>query len=239
MSGAVLYIKDNMKIDSAKVEIFVGSLNVCSLIGSLLSEKTSDFWDHCFSAVVPSVIIAARVIIMLEFPGWLVVKDRIDQAKAVLMKTSHSHESELRLAEIVKAHEESKKNNTKGVWKGILRPTPAVHRMLVGAIGINFFMQASGNDAVIYYTPHGFKDAGIHNMKSLFRVNVIMGLSKTIFVFISPVFLDRFGWRPLLFIGTTGVAMSLAVLRAASKVIENYMSRAQVGSRDKALGNYK
>ncbi|KAJ0842887.1 putative major facilitator, sugar transporter, MFS transporter superfamily [Helianthus annuus] len=43
MSGAVLFIKDNLKISSTQVENLVGSLNVCSLIGSFASGKTSDW----------------------------------------------------------------------------------------------------------------------------------------------------------------------------------------------------
>ncbi|XP_031258394.1 probable polyol transporter 6 [Pistacia vera] len=317
MSGAVLYIKDYMKINSVKVEILVGSLNVCSLIGSLLSGKTSDLIGRRYTivlaamtflvgaivmglapnygillagrllagvavgyalmiaplytseiappskrgfltslpeffivmgillgyivnyilsdlppninwrlmlgiAALPSVIILFGVIIMPESPRWLVGKDRIDQAREVLIKISDSpQEAEFRLEEIVKVHKESKNKNTKGVWKEILIPTPAVRRMLVAAIGINFFMQASGNDAVIYYTPQVLKAAGIHNKKFMFGVNVIMGLSKTGFVLISAIFLDRFGRQPLLFIGTTGMVVSLAVLGAGSKVLEN------------------
>ncbi|KAK2645683.1 hypothetical protein Ddye_020878 [Dipteronia dyeriana] len=43
MSGAVLFIRENLKITSIQVEILVGTLNVCSLIGSLASGKTSDY----------------------------------------------------------------------------------------------------------------------------------------------------------------------------------------------------
>ena len=44
--------------------------------------------------------------------------------------------------------------NGQGVWKDLLvSPSRPIRRMLVASIGINFFMQASGNDAVIYYCP--------------------------------------------------------------------------------------
>lgn len=74
--------------------------------------------------------------------------------------------------------------NGQGVWKELLlRPSRPIRRLLISAAGINFFMQASGNDAVIYCSPEVFKAAGIHSKKQLFGVNVIMGLAKSSFVF--------------------------------------------------------
>jgi hypothetical protein len=85
--------------------------------------------------------------------------------------------------------------------------------MLVAAIGINFFMQASVNDAVIYYSPEVFKATWIHSKKELFGVNVIMGIAKTCFVLLSALCFDRFGRRPLLFLGSAGMVHSLSWAR--------------------------
>ncbi|PNX80874.1 polyol transporter 5-like protein [Trifolium pratense] len=81
-------------------------------------------------------------------------------------------------------------------------------------------MQASGNDAVMYYSPEVFKAAGIHGKKKLFGVNVIMGFSKSFFAFLSAVYFDKFGRRPLLLIGSFGMALSLFGLGLGSKFLE-------------------
>lgn len=112
--------------------------------------------------------------------------------------------------------------NGQGVWKELLiRPSRPTRRILLAAIGINFFMQASGNDAVVYYTPEVFKAAGIRHRKELVGVTVIMGVVKTSFVLVSALFLDQFGRRPLLLLGTTGMALSLIGLGLGSKFLEH------------------
>jgi hypothetical protein len=77
--------------------------------------------------------------------------------------------------------------------------------MLIFAIGINFFMQASGNDAVMYYLSEVFKVVGIRSKKKLFGINVIMDFSKSFFLcFTFGDLLDKFWRRPLLLIGSFG-----------------------------------
>ncbi|TKY44640.1 Polyol transporter 5 [Spatholobus suberectus] len=323
MSGASLFIRQDLKITSVQVEILVGCLNVCSLIGSLASGKTSDWIgrrytimvaaatfligailmglapsfpfllagrvvagigvgyslmispvyvaelspaltrgfltslpevfisvgillgyvsNYAFSgfsndinwrlmlgvAALPAIAVALGVLAMPESPRWLVVKGRFEEAKQVLIRTSENKgEAELRLAEIQEAASASIKNKDKagstssnsgmwhgqGVWKELLvTPTRPVFRILVAAIGVNFFMQASGNDAVMYYSPEVFKEAGIESEKDLVGVTIIMGIAKTCFVLISALFLDRFGRRPMLLLGSCGMAISLFVL---------------------------
>ncbi|KAL5771230.1 hypothetical protein ACOSP7_015384 [Xanthoceras sorbifolium] len=318
MSGAVLYIQDNLKISSTQVEILVGSLNVCSLIGSLASGKTSDCIGRRYTivlaaatflvgallmglapsflflmagrvvagigvgyslmiapvytteisptmsrgflsslpevfinfgillgyisnyalsglpedinwrlmlglAALPAIFVALGVMAMPESPRWLVMKGRFAEAKQVLIKISDSkEEAELRLAEMTKGASSSSKNwQGQGVWKELLfRPSQPLRRILIAAIGVNFFMQASGNDAVVYYSPEVFRDAGISSKKQLVGVTVIMGIAKTFFVLISALFLDHFGRRPLLLLGSIGMTVSLAMLGLGSKYLE-------------------
>ncbi|XP_010536004.1 PREDICTED: polyol transporter 5-like [Tarenaya hassleriana] len=170
----------------------------------------------------PAIIVAIGVMSMPESPRWLVMNGKHDEAKRVLRKTSESdEEAETRLAEMEKAFEEavgaSANFRGQGVWKELLiKPSPAVRRILVAAIGINFFMQASGNDAVIYYTPQVLKAAGVMNKRLLMGINIVMGMSKTFFVLVSALFLDHYGRRPLLLLGTAGVAVSLFTLGVGS-----------------------
>lgn len=111
--------------------------------------------------------------------------------------------------------------NGQGVWKELLiRPTRPTRRILIAAVGINFFMQASGNDAVVYYTPEVFRAAGIRRHKELVGVTIIMGVVKTSFVLVSALFLDQFGRRPLLLLGTAGMALALTGLGLGSKFLE-------------------
>lgn len=328
MSGAAILIRENLKISRLQEEILVGSLNVCSLIGSLAAGKTSDSIGRRYTIVLsattflfgaifmslapsflfiligrivagigvgyalmisplyaaelspamtrgfltslpelfitigiligyivnyaltdlpqnlgwrimlaisalPAIGIGVGVIAMPESPRWLVIKGRDSEAKTVLLSLSTTpQEAELRLQEIITNKDASLSAHGPGNWHGqgvwkelFIRPTKPVKRMLISAIGINFFMQASGNDAVIYYSPEVFKAAGIHDKKKLFGVNVIMGLSKSSFVLLSALYLDKFGRRPLLLIGSFGMMVSLLGLGLGSKILDGSIKK--------------
>ncbi|XP_042475702.1 polyol transporter 5-like [Macadamia integrifolia] len=315
MSGAILFIKESLEITSLQVEILVGSLNVCSLIGSLASGKTSDLIGRRYTIVVaaatflvgallmglapsflfmlagrvvagigvgyslmiapvytaelspattrgfltslpevfinvgillgyvfnyalsglpdninwrlmlgiasvPAIGIALGVMVMPESPRWLIMRGQVEEAKRVLIRTSNSEEEALmRLSEITNAAPASE--NLPGAWREMfVNPSKPIRRILIAAIGINFFMQASGNDAVVYYCPEVFKAAGIHKKKELVGVTIIMGIAKTSFVLLSALFLDRFGRRPMLLLGSTGMVVSLVGLGLGSRFLE-------------------
>ncbi|VFQ65820.1 unnamed protein product [Cuscuta campestris] len=64
MSGAVMYIKDDLKITDVQVEILAGILNVFSLVGSAAAGRTSDWIGRRYTMVVASVIFFVGAILM-------------------------------------------------------------------------------------------------------------------------------------------------------------------------------
>ncbi|CAN6373176.1 unnamed protein product [Urochloa humidicola] len=177
-------------------------------------------WRVMYAAgVLPPVLLAAGVLFMPESPRWLAMRGRHAEARAVLVRTSDTPaEADLRLSEIKQAidkdpHASHDDNN---VWKELLiRPSASVRRILTCVVGVHFFQQASGIDAIVLYSPLVFKHAGMSSNAAVLGATVAIGVVKMCFVLVAALFSDRLGRRPLLLASTAGVAASMASLGMA------------------------
>ncbi|PKI58809.1 hypothetical protein CRG98_020799 [Punica granatum] len=184
---------------------------------------------------IPSVVLAIGVLAMPESPRWLVMQGRLGEARKVLYRTSESNdEAEDRLADIKEAagippecdedvvQVVKKQSSGSGVWKELLlHPTPTVRHILIAAVGIQFFQQASGVDTVVLYSPRIFAKAGLKSSEKQLLATVAVGFSKTVCVLVSIFYLDRFGRRPLLLASVGGMVLSLFTLATALLVVDN------------------
>lgn len=64
MSGAVIYIKDDLKINDVQVEILVGILNLYCLVGSCAAGRTSDWIGRRYTIVFACAIFFVGALLM-------------------------------------------------------------------------------------------------------------------------------------------------------------------------------
>ncbi|KAL7156685.1 hypothetical protein ABFS83_02G025100 [Erythranthe nasuta] len=115
-----------------------------------------------------------------------------------------------------------KRNHGEGVWRELLiSPTPAVRHILLCAIGIHFFQQASGIDSVVLYSPVIFEKAGIKSDSDKLLATVAVGFTKTIFILVATFLLDRVGRRPMVLSSMGGMIVSIMCLATGLTVIDH------------------
>ncbi|PWZ43995.1 Polyol transporter 5 [Zea mays] len=171
-------------------------------------------------AVPPLFLAAAAALAMPETPRWLVLHGHRDEARRVLARTVG--DADRRLQEIVTSVQEATKQAGSGGGDApssasvrreiLLRPTPAVRRVMLAILGLQVFQQACGVAAMVLYAPRVFSHVGITSERDVLGATVLLGAAKTVAIVV-PLFLaDSLGRRPMLLTSAGGMAASLLVL---------------------------
>ncbi|CAL1376648.1 unnamed protein product [Linum trigynum] len=73
MSGAMIFIKEDLRINDTKVEVLAGILNLCALVGSLMAGRISDYIGRKYTIAMASTIFLAGSVLMGWSPNYAVL----------------------------------------------------------------------------------------------------------------------------------------------------------------------
>lgn len=152
---------------------------------------------------IPAVIYFLLLFAVPESPRWLFGKGQTGRAKEILTKACGVEQAEEELRNI----EQSFAAKTSGGSLSALVSRRMRFVMFI-ALAIAFFQQITGINAIFYYLPTIFVQAG-GGVNAAFKQAVLVGLVNLGMTFVAIRWIDRLGRKPLLVIGAAGMAASL------------------------------
>ncbi len=156
---------------------------------------------------IPAFIYFAALWTVPRSPRWLILKlNKVELASKTLAKIGGEEYADTTIAEIQRG---VAKKESKGRLADLFSSRYAT--IMIIALGIAFFQQITGINAVFYYAPTIFEQAG-GSTDSSFLQAIVVGLTNLVFTLVAIWLIDRLGRKPLLLIGTS--FMTIALLMA-------------------------
>lgn len=161
------------------------------------------------AGLVPAVILLVGITFLGDTPRWLISKKRDDEAREIFLKINPEDDAEAHIKEVrttIQGNSPSKKQKVFQKW--MLMP------VFVG-VGMMFMQICTGINTIIFYTTTIFKIAGFADNISAIYATIGIGAVNFLMTFVAIFFTDRWGRKPLLYVGLWGVLIALLALGGA------------------------
>ena len=180
------------------------------------ADYSSGLWSHLMkdemwrgmlgSMTVPAVLYFIVIFFIPESPRWLIVKGKGDRAIVTLKRIySDAGTAEMQLEETRK----SIAGETKSEWKALLQP--GIMKAVIIGSAIAILGQFMGVNAVLYYGPEIFSEAGLSSGDSMFS-QVLVGAVNMLTTIIAVFIIDKVGRKQLIYWGVSGMILSLVMI---------------------------
>ena len=158
--------------------------------------------------MLPAVLFFIIIFFIPESPRWLIVKGKEEKAVNILEKIYNS------VSEATSQLNETKSvltSETKSEWALLMKP--GIFKAVIIGVCIAILGQFMGVNAVLYYGPSIFENAGLSGGDSLFY-QVLVGLVNTLTTVLALVIIDKVGRKKLVYYGVSGMVVSLLLIGA-------------------------
>ena len=161
----------------------------------------TDGWRYMFlSGAIPAAIFIVLLFFVPETPRYLAIKGQDEKALRVLEKIAGKDSAKTILSDI------------KGTLHEINAPWLSYgFGVIVVGILLSVFQQAVGINVVLYYAGNIFRNMGASTDSSLLQT-IIVGVVNLTFTVVAILTVDKFGRKPLMIIGSIGMAVSMIAL---------------------------
>jgi len=153
---------------------------------------------------LPALVFLLALFAVPESPRWLLTKGKKQQAIKVLSKIEGTRAAPTDLQGFV-----SQQKSDEESFKTLFRPV--YRRALWIGLLLPFLSQVCGINAVIYYGPRILEQAGF-TLNNALGGQVTIGIINVVFTFVAIFTIDKWGRKPLLYVGIGGAVISLLVI---------------------------
>ncbi|MEP4888579.1 MAG: sugar porter family MFS transporter [Aliiglaciecola sp.] len=184
-------------------------------LADLAGVSTADLWMG-FSAwrwmfwieLVPACLFLGSLLFIPESPRFLVIKNKLPQAKEVLIRLYGVGAGELKLTDIKASladDHQPKLSDLKDKQSGKVR------KIVWVGIGLAVFQQLVGINVVFYYGAVLWQAVGFSESDALL-INIISGAVSIAACVITMMLIDKIGRKPFLTIGSIGMTLTLGLM---------------------------
>lgn len=196
------YLVNYLVLKSADTSLVAADTAVRAADSLQVRMFNSEYWRGMLGyETIPDLLFLIVIFFIPESPRWLIVKGRYDKASLVLSRIYPAKEDVAAQMDLTKA---SIAGEVKSEWKSLLEPGILTAVLLGSAIAI--LGQFMGVNAVLYYGPEIFKDAGFED--PLFST-VLVGVVNMLTTVIALLIIDRVGRKQLVYWGVSGMIVCL------------------------------
>ncbi|HSP11957.1 MAG TPA: sugar porter family MFS transporter [Salegentibacter sp.] len=171
------------------------------------AENIENGWRYMlWSELIPSLLFLILLFFVPKSPRWLALKGFKTQAMNVLTKIHGAEIANVEIQEIEKSlqkEEGSKKVNifAKGIFSIIV----------IGTV-LSVLQQFTGINAVLYYGADIFEKALGFGKEDVLAQQILLAGVNLVFTFVAMATVDRFGRKPLIYIGSVGMIVGFLLL---------------------------
>jgi SP family sugar:H+ symporter-like MFS transporter len=195
--------------------MIITGLTVAFLVNYILAhfagESTAPFWFGIpawrwmyLMQALPAAIFLVALFFIPESPRFLVSKGRDEKAHGVLASLFGLEVAPAKLAEIratFSADHQPRLSDLKG-------PTGRIRKVVWAGIMLAAFQQFVGINVIFYYGATLWQLAGFTEDQSL-QINIVSGALSIAACFATMAVIDKIGRKPILLIGSAGMAVTL------------------------------
>jgi len=186
-------------------------ISVAYFTNYFLKDLQGESWRWMLGVeVIPAVIYFVGLFLVPKSPRWLIQKlNEVKPAKKILVRIGGEEFADKTIGEIKRGMD---KKEAKGTYADFF--SKRMKTIVIIAFGLAFFQQITGINAIFYYAPTIFEQAGGSTDASFLQA-IVVGLTNLIFTVIAIYLIDTLGRKPLLIIGTSAMAVSLSMATLA------------------------
>lgn len=160
--------------------------------------------------VIPAILYGSLAFTIPESPRYLVAAHKIPEARRVLTMLLGEKNLEITIDRI----QETLKREDKPSWRDLRKPGSGffgLYGIVWVGVGLSVFQQFVGINVIFYYSNVLWEAVGFDESSS-FIITVITSVVNILTTLIAISLIDKIGRKPLLLIGSTGMAVSLATM---------------------------